>query len=280
MSGSYRASIGHNPKILVKRAQPRFSGGPIGFAIAPVQGGGGVTLGLNDGVENGFPTNIYNPALQDGAGILESSTTHAREGTRSMHTRVTKNGTANFRQEYRMRTPYDNDPSAGSEMYWLGFSLYVDPISTILSQSVIFQFHTVTSNSGASPVISVRMINDRWQFTSDSLPDELFGPTIVKGVWHDWVWQVLWRTNNTGICKMWLNGTLYIDKANMRTTWAGENNVPWIHVGSYSSAWKLAGNTDPQGTIHDQYHDSFRIVMDNNAAYGDVAPLGNRLTAP
>ena len=231
-------------------------------------------------MENGLPSSIYNPALKDGTGTLEVDTAQAREGSHSLHTRLVKNGTSNFRQEFRVRTPIDNLPSSGSPLYWLGFSVLIAPNSYIGSQSVIFQWHTVTSNSGASPVIGIRMINNRWQFTSDSLPDELFGPTVTKGEWHDFVFRILWRNNSTGSLRVWLDGSQVLDKTNMRTTWGGENNIPWIHMGSYSSAWKLSGDGDPQGTVHEQWHDALRIAFDDNATYDDVAPRGSSVAAP
>ncbi len=256
-----------------------FLAGTTGLAAAmafPARGA--AQLDFDDGFENGISSGMYGTST-DGSGVLETVTSLSREGGRSLHTRVVKSGTSNIRQEVRVKSPTDSGSSSGSPYYWLGASIYVPSTSLVETQSVVLQWHTVEPNSGASPVIGIRLVDNEWTLTSWKAGSANFG-TITRNEWTDLVFRILWRNNSSGAVQVWKNGAQVLDRQNVQTTWEGENQMPFLKLGRYSSAWKQSGNSDPSGAVHETYHDSIRIVASDSAVYSDVAPGGDRPAAP
>lgn len=256
-----------------------FLAGSTGLAAAlafPARGA--PQLDFDDGFENGIDSGLYGSS-SDGAGSLEAVTTQSREGGRSLHTRIVKSGTSNYRQEVRVKSATDSGSSAGSAFYLLGVSIYVPSSSVVGSQSVVLQWHTVEPNSGASPVIGIRLVNNQWTMTSWAAGSANFG-NITRNEWTDLVFRILWRNNSTGVLQVWKNGSQVLSKQNVQTTWEGENRMPFLKLGRYSSAWKQSGDSDPSGAVHETYHDSIRILSSDSAVWTDVAPGGDRPAAP
>lgn len=244
-------------------------------------------LQFNDGFEGTVPTEgatghpLYR-VVSDGSGVVAKSTTHRREGSSSLRAQLTKDGTANFRQELRVRSPTDNQPMGGSGDYWYGESVYVPSGSSLASNSVITQWHTNNPTSGHSPVLGMRIINGNWTVTrsaTDSADVDSVGP-VATNQWTDWVYQVRWRPDNTGLIRVWMNGKLVYERTNVQSAWDGEADQPYLLVGRYTSAWKQSSNSDPNGTSHESWHDALRICQGAKCVYGDVAPVGDRLKAP
>jgi hypothetical protein len=237
----------------------------------------GATLPLiDDGFENGIDPNLYKVHVE-GAGTLEIDSTRSREGGRSLHTRLVKSGINNIRQEVVLKKEADSaraSPAQGSPFYWLGISIYIPSTSRIASQSVVLQWHTNTENSGASPVVGIRAENNQWRLTTWRAGITVFPGPILTDQWTDWVFRILWRNNATGSIKVWRNGVLVKDQANVQTTWEGENMIPYFKFGRYSSSWRSAGDSDPNGAVHETWHDAVRLAFGNDATYEDVAPRG------
>jgi hypothetical protein len=257
---------------------PFLAGATLLAAALTIPASGQTQFAFDDGFENGIDSSLYGKST-DGSGTLEAVTTRSREGGRALHTVIVKSGTSNIRQEVRVRSPTDGDPSSGSPYYLLGISIYVPSGTLIETQSVVLQWHTVEPNSGASPVIGIRLVNDQWTMTSWAAGSANFGD-IARDEWTDFVFRILWRNNSTGVIQIWKNGVQVLNRQNVQTTWQGENQMPFLKLGRYSSAWKQSGNPDPSGSVHETYHDAIRIVSSDTAVWTDVAPGGDRPVAP
>lgn len=208
----------------------------------------------------------------DGAGIVEVSSTRARENSRSLHVRIQKNGSTNIRQEARIKSPTDSRPIDGSTHYWYGESVYVPSTSSLVSDSVITQWHTHDPYSGHSPVLGTRIRNGNWYVSREATSHELqqIGP-VQTNRWTDWVYHVVWRTNNTGSLQVWKDGKLVTSRSNLQTTASGETNQPYLLIGRYTSSWKSGSNTDRDGTVQESWHDAMRVCVGSSCSYGDVA---------
>lgn len=225
-----------------------------------------------------------NPGTLPASGItLETSTTHSREGGRSLHTKVVKAGTTNYRSEVRVRSPTDSWMSAGSPDYWLGFSFYV-PTGSDANQSrtIIAQFHTVAATGGGSPTLGIGMIDNTWYITRKGIGTVMELGAIPRNVWTDIVLRGRIRIDGTGEWDVWVNGALVWGVRNSNTHWTGEPNFPYLKLGRYAWDWDAATNTDPNGTYQETWHDAIRIATAAPGVdmYAAVAPRGNRLTAP
>jgi hypothetical protein len=260
-----------------------FLAGTTGLAAAiTFPASGAPQLAFDDGFENGIDDNNVYGKSTNGSGTLEVVTTRSREGGRSLHTKIVHAGTGDFRQEVRVRSSTDGNPSEGSPFYWLGLSIYVPSTSLIASQSVVVQWHEVNASRqgiDASPVIGIRLVNNQWTMTSWAAGGANFG-NVARDEWTDLVFRILWRTNKTGSIQIWKNGAQVLDRPNVQTTWEGENEMPFLKLGRYSSAWKQADNPDPDGAIHETYHDAVRIASGDTAVYADVAPRGDGSSSP
>jgi hypothetical protein len=235
---------------------------------------GATELVFDDGFENGIDPDLYSLST-GGTGTLEADGTRSREGGRSLHSRFVRSGTVNYRQEVSLKRIADsarNSPAQGSPYYWLGVSVYI-PSSWSTSHSVVLQWHTVEDNSGASPVIGIRIIDNQWKMTSWRAGGKSFG-NVIKDQWTDWVFRILWRNNATGAVRIWKNGVMVNDQTNVQTTWEGENMVPFFKLGGYNAGWKYTSDSDPDGSVHEAWHDAIRLAFDNSATYEDVAPRG------
>lgn len=283
MTGSYRASIGHNPLIRVKKQSVGIVGWDIGGVIAAVPGGG--TLDFNDGFEAAnLDLNLYNTSV-NGAGVLATSPTHAREGGRSLHTKVTKNGTTNFRQEVRIKCPAITDlVMTGSEDFWMGFSVYIPEASSLAATRILSQFNTTDFGSGFAPVIALRCRNNNFEISGayhNGADIVVFG-AATKNVWYDFVWRIRWRSQTaTGINQFWWNNALVLNENNVLNANPTEpgDKIHFAKIGNYAGTWDNAGDGTANGTIVEAYHDSIRQAMGANL-FDLVKPVGNRLTAP
>lgn len=222
----------------------------------------------------------------NGAGTLERSTTHAREGGFALHERLVRNGTVNYRQELRVRLATDNIAQANSHDYWLGISTYVPASSSLKASSVLFQWHTVKSDDGqnASPVIGIRIENGTWGLTREvgTRTGATMGP-VATDAWTDWVVHVRWRANNTGLIEVWKDDVLVVGGAgwtNIQTGSTADWQMPYLKLGRYTSAWKWMKLTEePNGTVHESWHDALRVCYEAACVYDDVAPQGDRSAA-
>lgn len=221
------------------------------------------------------------------ASSLTISTEHAREGTRSLKCVIIKDGLNSWREEARIKDPVEDTPAAGTRDYWLGEGIYISSLSSLVSERVMQQWHTHTRDTGShSPIIGLRIINGNWLVTNEAGAGKvtwswLNNQTIPvrTNEWTDWVYQIRWRTDLTGFCRIWMNGVLVLEKLNVQTLSTGDPYIPYYLAGCYLSSYRF-NNADADGTRHQSYHDAIRISMAVGAAYSYVAPRGNRLTAP
>lgn len=246
-----------------------------------------IALLFQDGFETALPTvdsdrsHPFYRRVSNGDGITELSSTHRREGLYGLRVQLAKNGTRNFRQELRIKSVTDKRMSADSLDYWYGDSVYVPAGSSLQSDSVMTQWHTHNPNSGHSPLVGLRIRNGNWYVTREctGTVSDLIGP-VKTNEWTDWVYQIRWRTDATGLIRIWQNGTLVFERENVQTAWEGEPEQPYVLVGRYTSSWKLASNSDSGGVSQESWHDSSRICQAAGCGYQDVAPRGDRLQAP
>jgi hypothetical protein len=246
----------------------------------------GLALIFNNGIEGSVDVplsganTLYTRSV-NGVGILERSSTHSREGGYSLRQRLTKNGVENYRQELRAKASTDAVTQAGSADYWMGISVYI-PSSSSLTESVLFQWHGILKDAqNSSPTIGVRVKDGVWTMSREvgSRSGATMG-SVAKDEWTDWVVHVRWRADKTGLIEIWKNGNLVVGGANwtnIQTGSAIDWQLPFFKFGRYSSAWKW--NNDPNGMVHESYHDSLRICNAPTCTYNDVAPRGDRLTA-
>jgi len=243
--------------------------------------GGGTPLAFNNGFENyaagtnlitALPDALYTDST-DGSVTLESSNAQALEGANSLHTRIVKSGTTNFRSEVRIKSSTDNVTMAGSDDYWAGVAIRIPAAASLVTGSVMFQWHTV-GPCNCSPVIGLRIRNGNWEQTQEgtSSNTNVTLAAVTADVWHRWVFRIRWRTDTTGLIQVWHNGVLVVNRNNDQTGGTGETQLPYLKMGDYASLWKFVGNADLTGTVKEAYHDSLRICYGAACAYGDVVP--------
>lgn len=268
----------------------------------PPGGGGGQTalpLLMNYGFENytagqnadqmGLPNSQFgynDDGELNGTTIIgETSTLHAREGTKSFRSKLVKTGTTVFRSELAPRSAADNIATDGSGLECFGFSIYI-PTTASASGSIKAQSHTHDPHSGNSPqwgILTTTTGGDGWVFHHEFYGQSERIANLTKGVWNDFVMLILNRRTATGSFQIFLNGTEVYNRTGVQTAWSGENLIPEKKMGQYSSGWKSGGNPDPQGTVHETFHDAFRQKVSTGGVtctYDDVAPQGDRLAAP
>lgn len=284
MPRSYRAKIGHAPNLGVVNAGASFAGQPVTLTLTS----GTTSYDFNDGFETGganIDLTKYSSSTA-GSGTRLPDTTHSREGSRSLHTLISKSGTVNYRQEVQIISPASGTAIAGSQEYWLGISIYIPSTSSNVSRSHLLQWHTHLAG-GFSPILSLMILSGNL-----NVHREIPGTTntvihaVTTNVWMDYVFRILWRTDATGIFQIWENAasqgdTPIYSSINSVTAWSGDSplNLPHFKCGRYSSAWNQAGNPDANGTIHETWHDSIRLAFGSNL-FNAVKPVGNRLSAP
>lgn len=252
--------------------------------------GGGLTLLVDNGFEN-YATGDLHPILPDGfytdstagTGTLEVSTTHAREGTKSLRTRISKSGTTNYRQEVRLQSALEHSAIDASESVCYGVSVYIPSSSSLISNSAFVQWHITTQDisSSSSPILGLRIVNGNWTYTREV--GTFSGGTIgavATNEWTDWALKIKWRQDTTGAIAIYKNGTLIVNLTNLITAQSQEETIGFFKMGRYSSSWKQSGNGDANGTIHETWHDSLKIVQDDACTVADVTPSGSRLSAP
>jgi hypothetical protein len=236
-------------------------------------------LTFQDDFERGIPladsddTHTLFKKVSNGTGLVELSAAPARENIHSLHVRLAKAGTSNFRQELRVKSVTDELPIDGSQDYWYGEANYIPSSSSLLSESVITQWHTHDPKSGHSPVLGTRIKNGRWLITRESTDFESqdVGP-VDTDQWVTWVYHVRWRRDGSGLIQIWKNGRLIVDRSGLQTAYEGEVNQPYLLVGRYTSSWKQPSNSDSDGTMQESFHDALKICTGPECDLSAVEP--------
>jgi len=259
-------------------------------------GGGGTPLIFDEGFETvTIPTDNNDGthplfrashSATDANNLTAVSTTHAREGVKSLRTKLTRSGTTNFRQELTVKTSLSTTAMAGSSEYWEGLSVYIPSTSSLVTGSVIWQWHTWGSIC-CSPVWGLRVLNGNYSLTQEGTSSNasIGLGAVATNEWIDWVIRIKWRADGTGLIQVWKNGTLVVDRLNDQTgptlvpSDINSTYIPFFKFGRYTGLWQNSGG-DANGTVHESWHDAQRICYSNACVYADVAPRGNRLTAP
>lgn len=226
-------------------------------------------LSFDDGFEKGLPTDKYKISM-NGKGIVDDSTAKKSEGKRSLHTRIVKKGSTNYRSEVVVKSPTDKVAMKGSPDYWFGCSIYVPSSSTLKADSVLVQWHT-HAKSGVSPVIGLRIREGKWIITrevGDRKGAELGSVSTNK--WTDFVFRIRWRVDKTGLLQVWKNGKRVVDMSKIQTGWEGEAKMPYLKVGRYSASFQYTKKVS-DGEVHESFHDALRIALKKDA-YDLVAP--------
>jgi hypothetical protein len=96
--------------------------------------------------------------------------------------------------------------------------------------------------------------------------------TITKGAWHDFVFHVKWRGDNTGVMEMWMNGTKFVDRHNVPTAysdWDSMSITPYLKMGIYKWSWKYTSSIVTHRVL---YFDAVRATDGAHGSYSVVAP--------
>jgi len=160
----------------------------------------------------------------------------------------------------------------GSEQ-WYAFSTYVpEDWPDADNRTVISQWHATPDlgdgETWRSPPLAVRYVAGELTVTSrsssEAIQTENDAPEVTlyqhpepweKGIWHDWVFRVLWSYEDDGLVQAWLDGEAIIDQDGP----VGYNDEVgvWFKWGIYRD-----DTTETQIIFHDEYRrgDSFDAV--------------------
>jgi len=258
MPGSYRASIGHNPLIRVKKQLV----GLVGRDITLTPGTGGVANPfLSDGFEDGT-LNAWNESSTSGSAFAVI-TGGAANGTRYLRTTLTYASSSTYRAEHALKSSGGRTQGVP---YYYGFSLRVP--ATTLNDAALTDTITQWHPNGGGAHWALRNDNGVWGLEAHNLPaggDGNMG-VIVKDVWHRWVYRWVWSDSAAGgSVKAWLNPTSEASTAvhtvtGIRTVPTGFGTIMNWKTGCYKPGWQF--NAPAAGISPRIYHeDDFRIGL-------------------
>jgi hypothetical protein len=160
---------------------------------------------------------------------------------------------------------------------WFGWSIYVP--SDFVFETAGNNQETVTQIKGCitgrSPVWEVQIDKGTFEVfnrfgASGSLQQPMVGSRpITKGAWHHFVLHAVWRSGNTGVLEMWMNGNKFIDRQNTPTIWSDcSGAMQSTKVGIYKWSWDNGGSIVTTRVL---FFDNVRLGT-GSANYGTVVP--------
>jgi hypothetical protein len=257
------------------------------FATPSAPQGGGVALDYNAT----FETSI-SPFFESkvGSAIVAVDATHAREGTKSLLTHC--QDTTQWRAEVSLGYGGCVPMQAAS---WYGWSVYADDNWTgdFPTWEAFGQWHTrddtmsppVAFETGFRSGYGTGNLLFRVSWSTAAPPTTFTGNQIwnlgrmdtLKGQWLDFVMYFVPSSTATGQLRLWMNGTEVATRLNA-PNYVADSIGPYWKMGIYNG-WRY-GDATPGITERKAWWDCYRQVTDPAAVYADVAPQGNRLTAP
>lgn len=160
--------------------------------------------------------------------------------------------------------PADN---IGTER-WYGFNMFLQNWSDDSAGEHVFQWHP--SNATGVATAALWTSGGRYMFVTNNSGGNVgniyndLGP-IVSNQWVSWVIHVKWEDDNTGIMQVWKDGSLVIDKSNIKT--APPEGV-YFKLGINKFGWGIQPSSTKERVL---YFDEVRIG-DENADYDTVKP--------
>ncbi len=150
---------------------------------------------------------------------------------------------------------------------WYGFSMYLKDWVNDPAGEHVFQWHP--DNSSGSSALSLWTSGGRFTIVTNNTGTSSgnvyndIGP-VLSNQWVDFVIRIRWSTSNTGLLQVWRNGTLVVNKIDVKT--AAITNSFKLGINKYG--WGIQTSTTTQRIL---YFDEVRIGNEN-ATYDDVAP--------
>jgi ribosomal protein L14 len=150
---------------------------------------------------------------------------------------------------------------------WYGFSMYLKDWVNDPAGEHVFQWHP--DNSSGSSALSLWTSGGRFTIVTNNTGTSSgnvyndIGP-VLSNQWVDFVIRIRWSTSNTGLLQVWRNGTLVVNKIDVKT--AAITNSFKLGINKYG--WGIQTSTTTQRIL---YFDEVR-VGNENATYDDVAP--------
>ena len=157
--------------------------------------------------------------------------------------------------EYFAKAPYH-------EVIWYGFSTLIPhDWPELENRTVIFQWHGTPDKFELyrSPPLAIRYTGGQLTITGITsekrIQEENDGRRLIlytdngrweKGVWNDWVFQVIWSWEQDGMVKAWLNGAQVVDYHG--SIGYNDDAGPWVKMGIYRDDHNLS-----QVLFHDEY---------------------------
>ncbi|MDP4263742.1 MAG: polysaccharide lyase [Bacteroidota bacterium] len=151
---------------------------------------------------------------------------------------------------------------------WYGFNIFLENWADDNAGESIFQWHP--NNSTGVGTASLWASGGRFVFQRDPSGSNTaseyidIGP-VISNQWVSWVIHVKWADDNTGLLQVWKNGSLMIDKANIKTA---PTEGTYFKLGIYKFGWLTQVFATTERVL---YYDEVRIG-DENANYDDVKP--------
>lgn len=157
--------------------------------------------------------------------------------------------------EYFSKAPYN-------QSIWYGFSTFIpEDWPDLDSRTVISQWHATPDRGEIyrSPPLAIRYTGGQMTVTgiysAERIQRRNDGDRLIlythqgaweKGIWNDWVFQVIWNWQRDGMVKAWLNGEQIVDYHGP----IGYNDAAgaWFKMGIYRDDHDV-----PQVLYHDEY---------------------------
>ena len=83
--------------------------------------------------------------------------------------------------------------------------------------------------------------------------------SVSAGVWHRLLVRALWRSGTTGTYKVWYDGAVKIDLANVATILNDTKQYTWV-MGNYANGWRDDGRMVGTQSTRDIYIDHIRAA--------------------
>ena len=145
----------------------------------------------------------------------------------------------------------------GMEEYYAWSTMFDSSYPSADSWQVFTQFHH--TGCCGSPPLEFDIHGETVAFDSNTRTATLWSTPLVRGVWHDFVFHVIWSANpDLGLIELWYDGNKVIDAKAWQTLYSGQTN--YLKQGLYRDA-----SITPTAVL---YHDAMTI----GTTLADVAP--------
>jgi hypothetical protein len=151
---------------------------------------------------------------------------------------------------------------------WYGFNMFLENWTNDNAGEHVFQWHPDNSRGVATAALwtsggrFMLQTDPSGSNTASTYTD--IGP-IISNQWISWVIHVRWADDNSGIFQVWENGSLVVDRHNLKTA---PPEGTYFKLGINKFGWGIQTSSTTERIL---YFDEVRIG-DENASYEDVKP--------